>query len=261
MLLRLSISYSKRISVLNATTTSSSCRRSTIFRHYSPRNIGAQSSLWRRFQNRAEYFVIPTIITLNIAVYGAWYLSESDRHLRYVMQKNFTLCPRVVVEYRTDLHTIVTSFFSHKDAMHLGFNMLTLYFFGTNAIATLGAARFLGLYMAGGIFSNSVFCSWPYLRWSQRTPMDRLHGSNSRFDRGLGASGAINSIVFWSVCSAPFSIMIINFISMPAAVGGLLFVASDLYGLSNQSDSHIGHISHLSGAALGLAYFLLKRFR
>ena len=64
---------------------------------------------------------------LNVAVFAAWYESERDYKLRKFMNNHFLLSNQGIK--KGYLHTMVTSFFSHKDIWHLGFNLLTFYTF------------------------------------------------------------------------------------------------------------------------------------
>jgi len=52
--------------------------------------------------------------------------------------------------------TIVTSLFVHGSFLHILFNMITLYFFGTYLIRLVGDNKFLIVYFGGGIL-GSVF--------------------------------------------------------------------------------------------------------
>src|SRR5258708_19453672 len=47
--------------------------------------------------------------------------------------------------------TIVTYMFLHGNLMHIGLNMLSLYFFGTRVESRMGPQRFVALYFISGI--------------------------------------------------------------------------------------------------------------
>ena len=46
---------------------------------------------------------------------------------------------------------VLTSVFTHGEVLHIGFNMLALYFLGPMLEQVLGRARFLALYLVSGI--------------------------------------------------------------------------------------------------------------
>jgi membrane associated rhomboid family serine protease len=50
---------------------------------------------------------------------------------------------------------LVSSMFMHASLLHLGFNMYALYAFGPALEARYGRARFLGLYLAAGLFGSA----------------------------------------------------------------------------------------------------------
>lgn len=69
---------------------------------------------------------------------------------------------------------LLTSMFTHVDLMHIGFNMLALWFLGPQLEAAVGRTRFLALYLLSGL-AGSTFVYW-------LTP---------EFTPTVGASGAI----------------------------------------------------------------------
>jgi len=69
---------------------------------------------------------------------------------------------------------LLTSMFTHVSLLHIGFNMMALWFLGPQLEAAIGRARFLSLYLLSGLL-GSAFVYW----------LSPVHGST------VGASGAI----------------------------------------------------------------------
>jgi membrane associated rhomboid family serine protease len=203
--------------------------------------------------------IIPSIIALNGIVFAGWYLSFRDIKLQTWMRKHFSLT-QLGIFREGNLHTLVTSFFSHYDPIHLLSNMIVLYSFGQNAINILGGYRFLALYFGGGLVSSVCHLLWPYVvprHWPARY-------SQNRFAGGLGASGAVNSIVMFHILTYPRHMLyFFGVVPVPAALAGAAFVGMDLFGLYTGSSSY-GNAAHLGGAALGAGvamYLRRRRFR
>jgi membrane associated rhomboid family serine protease len=51
---------------------------------------------------------------------------------------------------------VITSVFTHVEPLHIGLNMLTLYFLGPLVEAVLGRARFLALYLVSGLTGSAA---------------------------------------------------------------------------------------------------------
>ena len=152
-------------------------------------------------------------------------------------------------------HTLVTAMFSHRDLFHLLSNMVTFYFFSPTALGVLGGRGFLQLYLGGGVFSSLTHVAWPYYVPSQWPAKYRTN----RYTPALGASGAVNALVIYSIMVYPRQIIYVNLLlPMPAALFGALFVMKDVYELY-QGGGSIGNAAHLGGAAFGAAFFLLRR--
>lgn len=202
--------------------------------------------------------VIWVILGINGAVFAGWYLSKDNWNLRRFMNQHFLLS-QIGVFREKRFHTMVTSFFSHFDTMHFLGNMLVLFSFGSSTIPILGSARFLAIYMGGGLVSSVGHLTWPYIV-PRSWPSSR---SDNRFASGLGASGAINAIVMYNILSFPRSVIYLyGVVPIPAALLGLGFIAIDGYGLY-KGEGAIGNAAHLGGAAFGAAAFaiLRRRFR
>lgn len=195
-------------------------------------------------------------IGLNVGIFGLWSYAESSRDYSMLkfLQKHFTLS-RFGIEAQKRYHTLITCAFSHMDLTHLLFNMVGFYTFGFNSIHVLGLPRFAAMYFGGAAFSSFFQLIWPRLippSW----PAFRNYNRNAS---SLGASGAVNAVVAWSILAFPTSkIYIYGILPVPAAILGVLYLGIDGYGLYT-GQSTVGNAAHISGAAVGvLAYFLSR---
>jgi len=140
---------------------------------------------------------------------------------------------------------LISSGFLHVNWMHLIFNMIALYFFSGNVEFFLGNISYLLIYFASLVGGNllSLF-------------IHRHHGDYS----SVGASGAVNGIIFATIALAPTMNIGILFlpIGMPAWLFGLAYVLISIYGIRSRRNN-IGHEAHLGGALIGMVIALIIR--
>lgn len=131
----------------------------------------------------------------------------------------------------------VTTMFTHFDLMHLLFNMIGLFFFGTLVEQRIGAKKTYLAYILGGIFSAAVFM----LYYKTTAPL-------------LGASGAVYTMLI--LCALYFKNMKVQLlfppITLTMGVLALLYLGYDLFSFFRNAGGNIAHLAHLGGAAMGL---------
>ena len=131
----------------------------------------------------------------------------------------------------------LTAGFVHVGAMHLLFNMVTLYYFGPVIETLLGPLRFLAIYLGSELTANAL----TYWR----------HKDNPAYS-AVGASGAISGILFSFCLFQPFAMLGVMFIiPMPAILFAVLYVVLSIYA-SKREVGRIAHEAHLGGALGGL---------
>jgi len=138
--------------------------------------------------------------------------------------------------------TLITKGFVHADMTHLFFNMLSLYFFGPYLEATIGTPKFVALYFIGLLVAS--------LGTYFRRRRDPQYAS-------LGASGAINAVLFAYIVYYPLnSIYLFFVIKIPAFLFAILFLAYSYWASKNGRDN-VNHDAHFDGALFGLLFVLV----
>lgn len=132
---------------------------------------------------------------------------------------------------------MLTSGFLHADWMHLGFNMLTLYFFGPVVIYHLGNFMFLIIYLCS-LIAGSLF--------------GLIFHKDDYSYSAVGASGAVMGVLYSGILFEPN--MSINFI--PAWLFGIIYMGFSIYGMQAKRDN-IGHTAHVGGAFGGYVITLV----
>lgn len=148
--------------------------------------------------------------------------------------------------------------FLHGDYIHLAFNMYALWIFGPvveeqilpllagplgDPDKKLGTLLYVLMY-TGAIYFSSIT---EYFK----------NKHNSHYS-SLGASGAINALIFSFVICAPQATMGFFFIPMPSWVFGLLYLGISFYlsrrKTNMESIDKVGHEAHFYGALFGVIF-------
>lgn len=145
---------------------------------------------------------------------------------------------------RGEYHRFVTHGFVHGDGQHLLFNMVTLFFFGRAIepfLATyIGSIGFALFYLAAIVVAM--------------LPSYFAHQNDPGY-RSLGASGAVSAVLFVFILLAPWSIIYIFVVPVPAIVFAGAYVAYSFYAAGQGADN-INHSAHLWGGAFGVVFAL-----
>ncbi len=134
----------------------------------------------------------------------------------------------------------ITYGFIHADGTHLIFNMFTLFFFG-RAIENFYRPYFGGLGFVLFYLAALVVSMLPsYLK----------HKDDPNY-LSLGASGAVSAVLFAYILFAPWNLIFVFFIPVPAIIYAALYTAYSVYAAKRGQDN-INHSAHLWGAAFGV---------
>ncbi len=139
--------------------------------------------------------------------------------------------------------SIITYMFMHANFMHILFNMLWLYWFGSLFLYFFSGKHLRGLYLLGGICGGLLYMVsynvFPYFQ-----PMV-AHSTM------VGASASVLAIVVATAYREPnYRVQLLLFGAVRLKYLALIVVATDLLFITSSNAG--GHIAHLGGALAGL---------
>ena len=138
----------------------------------------------------------------------------------------------------------------HADFMHLLFNMISLYSFGSALEEVLMPVLFdsRGRMLYALLYGMAlVFSCLPDYFQHRETP----------FYRALGASGAVSAVIYSAITivpTMPIRFLFIPF-DIPGWIFGFLYLALS-YHLARRGSDNIGHNAHFWGAVFGIVFTL-----
>lgn len=179
-----------------------------------------------------------TIILIVITCAVSWFAWKTPG-----LMERLILWPPAVSR-RKEFWRLLTYGFVHADAMHLLFNMITLYFFGgfiERIFANyFGPVGFVLFYLSALLVS--ILPS--YLR----------HRADPNY-RSLGASGAVSAVLFAFILVQPWTLIFIP-IPVPAILYAIGYVGYSIW-MNRRGQDNVNHSAHLWGAGYGVLFFVL----
>lgn len=144
-----------------------------------------------------------------------------------------------------------TYMFLHGDFGHIFFNMLTLFFFGSELENTFGQKEYLKYYLFSGLGAGIFIFLFDLLMNHLGVPTGRT----------LGASGAIFGLLLAYALNFPDRAMYFMFVPIPIKAKYMVlgYAAISFFLLFGQSGGGVSHSGHMGGFLAGYILFRLNK--
>lgn len=182
-----------------------------------------------------------TLVIVAVTVLVSWRAFSDQRLLGRLI-----LWPPAI-ERNRQYDRLLTYGFVHADWMHLLFNMITLWSFGSVVERVFSQwitpAGYLLFYLSAIVVS--ILPTW------------MAHRRDPNY-RSLGASGGVSAVLFASILFDPWSKIIIFPIPvpLPAFLFAILYVGYSIW-MDRRGRDNVNHSAHLWGAAYGVLFTVL----
>ena len=165
----------------------------------------------------------------------------------------FAFNPYLIKHYK-EHYRFLSHAFIHANEMHLLFNMIGLYFFGTFL------EDYFSLVMFGPLYGKIIFLLFYTSAIYASSLPQYFKQKDLRGQASLGASGAVNAIVFAYIVINPASKLSFFLIpiGIPAWIFGFFYLGMSYY-LSKRKNNRgfvdmIDHSAHFWGALYGVVF-------
>jgi membrane associated rhomboid family serine protease len=141
--------------------------------------------------------------------------------------------------------TMITYMFLHEGFIHILFNILWLYWFGTIFLRFFDERKLLGVYLLGGISGGLLFI----IAYN----IFPVFEAQLPVSYALGASAAVLAVVIATAAYAPDYTIYLLFLG-PVKIKYIALISIVIDVISIASTNAGGHIAHLGGAFFGFIY-------
>jgi membrane associated rhomboid family serine protease len=126
--------------------------------------------------------------------------------------------------------------------LHIIFNMIFLWWFGSDVEQLYGPKEFLAIYLTSAFLGGVTYEAWGLLPQTRAGPC-------------LGASGAVTTMLFLCALHYPRRIIHLWFFPMPIWLFALFNFLRDAAGVFGMGDRGIAFCVHLAGAGFAVGYY------
>ena len=203
------------------------------------------ASIWREFKwSFVDGNIVTKLIYVNLVVFVVAILGDVLANFDMPRLINCLWMPTSAEHAIRKPWTLFTYMFTHRDFIHIFFNMLNLYWFGHMMVDFMGEKCVLRTYLIGGI-AGAVAC----LIWSSFSPI---------YGNLLGASASVLAIMTAVATTFPNYRVDVVFVGQVRLKYFALFFAVLYMLLVLGGSSNIGgNVAHIGGIVAG---FLLARY-
>lgn len=184
------------------------------------------------------------LIGINVAVFIAQLLTRPAPNVFGPITEWLVLDTGAVM--RGEVWRLLTYAFLHdpESLYHVLFNMLFLWWFGSDIEHIYGSREFLGFYLLSALLGGVAFQG---LALAQGTA-----------GYCVGASGAVTAVLLLTACHFPTRVILVFFLlPVPIWLFAVFQVAQDSYFLFSRRETQVAVVVHLAGAAFAFLYYKL----
>lgn len=217
--------------------------------------MGILDDIKKTFRNgssltRLIYFNIAVFLFISIVSAIGYLLNNQTISLRIL---NLFSVPSSIKTFLLRPWTLITYMFTHKDILHILFNMLWLYWFGTIFLEYLDQKKLVAVYLLGGITGAVV-----YIISFNLFPVFNQAVAESV---AIGASASVLAIVVAIAVYVP-DYSVILFLLGRIKIKWVALVIFVLTSVMDFSVNSGGKLAHIGGALFGYLYTVnLRRGR
>ena len=191
------------------------------------------------------------LIGINVAVFLLQLLTQAPTQVGdALIASNGWVTDWLILDVNAVKHgeiwRLLTYAFLHNDFWHIFFNMLFLWWFGSDVEQLYGRKEFLAIYLISAFLGGVAYEFWGLMQ-DVAVPC-------------LGASGAVTTMLVLCACPFPRRVIYIFFVlPIPIWLFVIGSVGLDLYHFVGRHQTGVAVVVHLAGAAFGLAYYKWQR--
>ncbi|QNN41103.1 rhomboid family protein [Pedobacter roseus] len=196
------------------------------------------------------YIGINVLLFLIIAVIGVFSWLSGKGDLISPLVREYVGLPASISKLPERFYTVFTYMFIHDGILHILFNMLGLYWFGSIFMNFLKSRQFHFVYLAGGLFGGlfavAILNIFP------------VYAGGLAGVTIVGASAAVMAIIFAAATLVPnYTIMLFIFGEVKIKWIAIVYFVLDFLAIGSVNAG--GSLAHIGGALIGFVF--IKRLQ